>query len=184
MLCEHMAADALSRFFSLSTEAEFEAAAAAVPWPQDEDTAAEVSPNQAAPPATDAPEGRDAGGVSELAAATGAMQLSPSGPPGGQARRHGAARPAAHAAPLALAAPPSALRRSPHPRPPHCASNLTPAAHLTPALSACSQPEAPPAEAEPSSEDDLGGDGAGAMLVDEGGVGTNEVGTLKLRVMR
>ena len=51
MLCEHMAADALSRFFSLSTEAEFEAAAAAVPWPQDEDAAAEVSPNQAAPPA-------------------------------------------------------------------------------------------------------------------------------------
>lgn len=121
-LSEHMAADALSRFFSASSEAEFEAAAAAVPWPQDEDTAAEANPNQAAPPATDAPEGRDAGGVSELAAATGAMQLSPSGPPGGQARRHGAAHPAAHAAPLALPAPPSALRLSPHPRPPHCLS--------------------------------------------------------------
>ena len=78
----------------------------------------------------------------------------------------------------------SAQRLSPQPRPPHRAAHLTPASHLTPALSAWSQPEAPPAEAEPSSEDDQGGDGAGAMLVDEGGVATNEVGTLKLRVMR
>ena len=90
-----------------------------------------------------------------------------------------AGRLAGRCAATAPLVPPPTPRLSPcPPRPPHCAS------HLTPALSACSQPEAPPAEAEPSSEDDLGGDGAGAMLVDEGGVGTNEVGTLKLRVMR
>jgi len=130
ILCEHMAADALSRFFSASSDAEAEAAAAAVPWPEDEDAAAE-----AAVP-TDAPEVDDAGGVSELAAATRAMRVSPGGPPGGQ-------------------------------------------------------PEALTAEAEPPSEE-VGGDGAGMVLADEGGAGaaedagacTNEVGTLKLRVMR
>ena len=54
-----------------------------------------------------------------------------------------------------------------------------------------SQPEALTAEAEPPSEE-VGGDGAGMVLADEGGAGaaedagacTNEVGTLKLRVMR
>lgn len=53
------------------------------------------------------------------------------------------------------------------------------------------QPEAPPAEAEPPSEE-AGDDGAGTVLVDESGAGTaedvgactNEVGTLKLQVMR
>tara|TARA_B100000795_G_scaffold208078_1_gene161565 strand:+ start:409 stop:828 length:420 start_codon:yes stop_codon:yes gene_type:complete len=101
ILCEHMAADALSRFFSASSDAEAEAAAAAVPWPEDEDAAAE-----AAVP-TDAPEVDDAGGVSELAAATRAMRVSPGGPPGGQVRRrHCASHPA----------PPRCTCLSPRPR--------------------------------------------------------------------
>jgi hypothetical protein len=163
ILCEHMAADALSRFFSASSDAEAEAAAAAVPWPEDED---EDAAAEAAVP-TDTPEVDDAGSVSELAAATRAMRVSP----GGQARRHCASHPAPHAAPLTL--------------PPRTAS-LTP-----PPRSAWSQPEAPPAEAEPPSEE-AGDDGAGTVLVDESGAGTaedvgactNEVGTLKLQVMR